>query len=223
MDPSVKSGITWSKFSIANGQTGKYEWKADFDTTWESTGARQPDLLAIEYGQISELTNEITIDENISVTVLCDGVAATKKSNVGGDLIPSDLIIGPGINTDLYTIMIYTDILTDEEKMQNHFADLMAYYQVDMTMFEKITSEKVKTKLYEALSSVKLGETSREYLQGVLESYALTGGDLGVVKIADYITFEGIQSRVEDYASARALFSLNNQALADLPLPSCRI
>lgn len=215
VDASAKGGVTKGYLFITNGQTGKIDWKNDFDITWDG-GQKQADLFAVDYGQMTDFTNEIVLGTKNVVRIYRDGVFVLENSHTGGALTPNALIVGPSSNTDVYAVMVYSGVLTEEQKMQNHFADLMAYYQVDMTMFDKITSDNVKALLYTALADIKIGETSQEYLQNVLESFALTGGSLGVIKAEDYLTFEGIQSRIEDYASARALFSFNNQKIAEL-------
>ncbi len=215
VDPAAKGGVAKGYLFMTNGQTGTADWKNDFDITW-SGGQKQPDLFAVDYGQMTDFTNEITLGTKNAIKIYKDGAFVTESSGTGGSIVPNSLVIGPSSNMDVYAILVYDGVLTEEELMQNHFADLMSYYQVDMTMFDMITDDRVKKSLYTALAEVKIGETTKDYLQSVLESFALTGGSLGVIKAEDYMTFEGIQSRIEDYASARALFSFNNQKIAEL-------
>ena len=89
----------------------------------------------------------------------------------------------------------------------------MSYYQVDIEGYAALEDEQVKKSLHQALANVKLGESSREALQNIVNSYVLTGGKLNAVESEDYLTFEGIQARIVDYASARALFSVKNEMI----------
>ena len=215
VDASAKGGVTKGYLFMANGQTGAVDWKCDYDTVWGS--AKQPDLFAVDYGVKTDLVNHISIETaKFTVNTYKDGGFVSTIAHTGGEIVPNSVVIGPSSNMDVYAVMVYNGALTEEETVQNHFADLMAYYQVDMTLFDKITKDEVKTMLYTSLAGVGIGETTKDYLQSALESFALTDGALGVIRAEDYLTFEGIQSRIEDYASARALFSVDNQRLAEL-------
>lgn len=214
-DPTAPSGINRGWIHTVNGNTGEEKWKKDVDVTINST--RYPSLFTEQYGYFFEFINNVTITGNtIKSTILKGTNTVGSVSNDYGPKIPRYVIIGPNFNRDFYAAIVYDHTLSEEEYRQNHFANLMAYYRVDMSSFDTIVDPKVKIALYNALKDAVIGETTKEYLQGIVDNFAMTGGLLGVIKAEDYLTFEGIQSRVEDYASARALFSIDRAKLEEL-------
>ncbi len=76
---------------------------------------------------------------------------------------------------DLYGLRLYEDTLTEDEREQNHFADLAKYYQLDLTDFDKILSATDKKTVYAALAGYTLVSdetifTAKETIQGALDT-----------------------------------------------------
>ncbi len=64
--------------------------------------------------------------------------------------------LGNGSNPTFFAIRTYSCVLTEEEMLQNHFADLAGYYGFNLVKFSYLTEEQ-KTTLFEALKSIELG------------------------------------------------------------------
>lgn len=209
------------------GDGSTIKWLSDYDTVWNSGRDKQPDLFAEPYGTIMEFTSTVEHDAeknkmNLSVYKNSQ-VVGTTKSFTAGPQLHNKLSLGHVIgNLNLYAVLVYDRTLTEAEMLQNHFANLMSYYQIDLTQFEMM-DETVKVKLYELLANEQVGKSSRTYLQNALDIYAFTGGDLGVISADDYVTFEGVQAHVDDYASIRALFSIDDASLATLEDKGCMV
>lgn len=216
VDNATPGGITWTWLYMIHGDTGERIWRADFDATWDN-GIKQPDLLGEPYDKIFELSNSFsTAEGKIKQNILKDGKLINTVSVTYGEKTPTSLTIGPYFNINFYAALVYDRALTEAEIRQNHFAHLMSYYQVAVEGYRQLDDAQVKSALHEALKDFRIGETSRETLQNIVNSYVLTGGQLSAVESSDYLTFEGIQARIEDYASARALFSVKNDMIAML-------
>ena len=208
---SAPGGIYSSLLYLRNSN-GDLEWKANYDT--EET----PTLFCYDYHTFLDFTNVVRLDslaDRYSLTTYQNrSIVSAHQNSCGDKLTGNTLTVGMFPNVNLYGVLVYDRVLTPEEMKQNHFANLMSYYKVDVSGFESLADPVVKTELYKILNSVKIGETSKEYLQSVLDSYVQTGGAFSVGVTEDYITFEGIQARLADYASARAKFALNMKNLA---------
>ena len=214
MHPSegdVPGGMYYSLLFLWNSNKG-LDWKANYDT------GNSPVLFAHDYHTFLDFTNVLTLDSSgkrYSLTTYQNRSLISTYQNSCGEKLPGNTLqVGMFPNINLYGVLVYDHALSVAEMKQNHFANLMAYYKVDVSGFASIVDPDVKNKLYDTLSSVRVNETTKEELQNILDSFALTGGALGVVEADDYITFEGIQTRLVDYASARAKFALNMKNLA---------
>ncbi len=66
-------------------------------------------------------------------------------------------------------IRMYSVALTAEQMAQNHAAELLDYYQVDLTVY-KALARSGRTKANTALASLRLGETSKEEIESILNT-----------------------------------------------------
>ncbi len=216
-------GITKSALFATDGSTGQTNWKIDFDTTW-SDNSKQPDLLAEPYGAINCYGTAVSFEgSSVKITVLKNGKEVKDTTIAAGEKTPTSIKLSSYFDKNFYAVLVYDRSLSEQEIKINHFADLMAYYKVDMTIFDTVVDEKVKLRLYEELAEVRVGETTREYLQNVVDSFAITGGTLGVIKAEDFIKFAGVQARKVDYASARGLFYMDLKKLDELERLGCLV
>ncbi len=206
------------------GDGSTIKWLRDFDTVWNNGRDKQPDLFAEPYGRIMEFTSAVeSASGKMNLSIFKDSKLVTESSFVGGEKLLGRLSLGHVAgNLDLYGLLVYNRTLTEAEMLQNHFANLMSYYQIDLTQFEMM-DEEVKVKLYALLAEEQVGQSNRTYLQNALDIYAYTGGDLGVIAAEDYVTFEGVQAHIDDYASIRALFSIDDASLAELESKGCMV
>ncbi len=75
----------------------------------------------------------------------------------------------------VYAIRVYDRALTEDELMQNHFADLCAYYQLDLTAFLSYVPEASRATVYRQWAKYTIDGQNKEDLQRALdESVAAT-------------------------------------------------
>ncbi|MBO7740480.1 MAG: hypothetical protein J6S34_03060, partial [Clostridia bacterium] len=66
-------------------------------------------------------------------------------------------------------LRMYSRALTEAEMAQNHAAELLDYYQVDLTVYNALT-EQGRAKANEALSTLRLGETSKKDIEKLINT-----------------------------------------------------
>lgn len=75
-----------------------------------------------------------------------DGTQDVTVNKAAGISISNSFLFGD-YPVYIYAVRVYNDLLTEQEKLQNYFADIAAFYGLDMTEFEK-ASDEVKKKVY---------------------------------------------------------------------------
>lgn len=65
--------------------------------------------------------------------------------------------VGNGSNMTLYAARVYNCVLTEEEILQNHFADLAGYYGFDLSLYTLLSPEE-KQQLFASLAKMELGD-----------------------------------------------------------------
>ena len=145
------------------------------------------------------------------------GWTGIKETANEGNLV---LKFGGGANGVMkfgfHAVRMYNRALSEAELRQNHAADLIKFYRVDLSLFDRL-SESAKGYFYDAVRDIALGETTKENLEEILESFALTGGALGIIKPEDLMTYDGVQSRVYGKdAALRLRYTLNTDKISYL-------
>ncbi len=215
-DDSNRNGISKTVLWLHNGE--KRVPVYDFDVSWGSP------LLEEEYDHIFEISSNISVtDAMAQITVLKDRTTVITKNTPKVAATTDTMSFGPSFNLNMYAILVYDHTLSEEELLQNHFASLMAYYKVDMTKFLQIEDPVIIEELYALLNTVRLGESSKEDLQAIVDNYAITGGLLGNVNVNDYVSYKGVQTRIKGKTSARALFAFDPETLATLEQQGCTL
>ena len=131
----------------------------------------------------------------------------------GNPNIKQQLTYGSTVATQYHSIRIYNCALTEAEMRQNHAVDLMKFYRVDLDLFNALTPKAIEY-FYDAVATYQIGETSKEDLEAILINFAVTGGVLGVITPEDFLTFDGVQARIEDYAAMRVRYTVDAEKLA---------
>ena len=121
--------------------------------------------------------------------------------------------------TDIYAIRVYEKVLTASEMEQNHFADILKYYQVNIDSLNMLP-ESFRDELYGIFNDYRVGDNEVE----VLELQKIF--DDAVQKVVEeneqffeaskIINFEGYQVRKINYNGLRSLYSVNSKTLAEL-------
>ncbi|MBQ8907265.1 MAG: hypothetical protein IJY71_01590, partial [Clostridia bacterium] len=86
---------------------------------------------------------------------LCQPTASTTCAVTEGSAYQGNFILFRSVPATVYSVRLYADTLTTLEKAQNHFADLAAFYQLDLADFDKLSAER-KAGVYQALHSFEL-------------------------------------------------------------------
>ena len=82
---------------------------------------------------------------------------------------------GSADNHNIYALRYYSDVLTDAERAQNHFADLAKFFRVDISGYaEKLNglSDEKKAEYYGAFSELAL-DSNRENVLIVFEAASM--------------------------------------------------
>ncbi len=150
----------------------------------------------------SEYDNGIYYTNSILTTATSTSRADYAKNSLNGyvsDATSTNFIMFNRTPCAVYSVRLYDADLTAAEKAQNHFADLCAYYLVDIAGFADATAD-AKAAAYAAVAALKLlAEGDAEYVatkakvQAAIDNAKATEFEAGTVLPA---TVEGITDRV---------------------------
>ncbi len=98
---------------------------------------------------------------NYDVVPNADGTMPHTVSSVDVSGSSSLFKIGEGQNINIYAVRVYKKALTQAELYQNHFADLMKFYRVDMKEYDLLSAEK-KAEIHTLFRDFKLTNTKDE-------------------------------------------------------------
>ena len=118
-----------------------------------------------EYGIIAFNINLTTSDNTHSYQFLKNGsgIRPTQYSSIADADENTDnygrFILFDNMAPTAYSVRLYTKPLTEEERLQNHFADVCAFYQLDMTGFDALDA-KARGVLYSIFSQTTLDEAN---------------------------------------------------------------
>ncbi len=117
---------------------------------------------------------------------------------------------------DVYAIRVYSKPLSEAQLKQNRFADLVRYYELDVSAYLAETDEALKGGIVSMIASQSIGSANKEEMQAKIDGYLMTGGVLDNFSVDEYIVFNGFQNRIKDYAAVRALFTVYPDRIAFL-------
>ncbi len=134
-----------------------------------------------------------------------------------GDISMSS--IGTGSAPKIYSIRIYTKALTESEIEQNHFADIAKFYRLDVSKIEELPNM-FKKNLYGIFNEYTVGdnEVDASALQAILDENidAILDSSEDMFGASAIVNFIGYQARVSSYNGLRAMYSVDETALATL-------
>lgn len=122
-----------------------------------------------------------------------------------------DIVIGDYADLEIYAIRIYAQRLGEDIMAQNHFADLMNYYKVDMAAFNLLTGAR-RIQLYTDFADVSLKETSGYALAKAIDD-SLAAQLSPNLTAEEYITFDGY-SVCRLVTGLRAEFTVSRDAIS---------
>ena len=116
-----------------------------------------------------------------------------------------------------YSIRLYNKVLNEGELAQNHLADLIAYYGVEADGLATLPAELLAV-VGERLATLSLNAVvgTEEYTAGaelIMTTVEELGDELGVA-VEDAIAFGGVSYRTSGDYGVRALFTVDNEAIA---------
>ncbi|MBR2951897.1 MAG: hypothetical protein IKC43_02865, partial [Clostridia bacterium] len=122
---------------------------------------------------------------------------------------------GKKLNMKIYAVRVYSDLLTDAERAQNHFADLCAYYGLDVAGYLALT-EVERAKIHTAFSSVRIDRTvSPASMQVFLDMCVQMKGNAPALLLDTLLSFDGYSVSIWNGISLRAEFSLDEALLTE--------
>ena len=129
--------------------------------------------------------------------------------------LPKKLILGAGVNTNIYTVRVYDHVLTEAEVKQNHFVDIMSLLGVSPFLFVRMTDDQ-KTAIYEQYAEIPLsaatdGTLTAEAIETGIAKTHLASNPRDVASML--VSFKGYQMATDDTVAARSLFALDKSLL----------
>lgn len=149
-------------------------------------------------------------------TLYCNGSSPStmstdkvKAANGGKTVLPAEgdfhLMVGyPGT---AYSVRVYNRVLSTAEMAQNHFADIAAYYQLDLTEYFK-ADKATRQAVHDTFASASMGQ-SRESILSMLQN--CLGGDPIDLSDSLYVT-DGLTVFLNAMGSMRDTVSLSGGA-----------
>ncbi len=169
-------------FYLADKGNGSYAYVDLNGVEWMQTTEEDIDITKTKATATTEDNKEVALvgpyyDRNTLVEVPAGTVGAMGPYSYYGRMsvsayVNSDLMyraedisympdqpgsVGNGSDMTLYAVRVYNCVLTREEILQNHFADLAGYYGFDLSLYT-LLSEEEKMELFVSLSKMELGD-----------------------------------------------------------------
>ena len=145
---------------------------------------------------------KIIRDGETSLNIAIDAEKYLSKT----DVLDKQFDVWRGLASTMYSVRVYDRILTDEERLQNHVADVCYYFGLDTTLLEEALLQiDDKSTVFQAFSHLSFDMTKEE------AQMALDNGMAGVWIIPEGI---GIKNNMSD--TVRYYFSLQYPALASM-------
>ena len=191
-------------------------WVYDYGATqW----TQKPFLDTKRAGEIIELSQSGQLDtatSKISFTTYRQGKdldTAASEYTYNPSLLTFKL--GKNLNLEIYAVRVYSDTLTAAERAQNHFADLCAYYGLDVAGYLALT-EVERAKIHTACSSVRIDRTvSPASMQVFLDMCVQMKGNAPHLLLDTLLSFDGYSVSIWNGISLRAEFSLDESLLTE--------
>ncbi len=109
----------------------------------------------------------------------------------------------------VYAIRVYNRVLTEEEQLQNHFADLVYYYGLDISAFKSYEN---KTEIYEGMKDYGF-DLERAEAQAILN--LLLGDNTAI--LAAVLEYDGLSARLSGANSGiRSVYLVNHKLVKAL-------
>ncbi len=127
-------------------------------------------------------------------------------SEYGPNYADAGVFLMQGIPGTVYAVRAYDFVLNAEQVAQNHFADLCAYFSLDVDALALLDAD-AKKDLYEEFSVYTFQNATKDELQALLDA------ETASISPLQYL---GVAARLEDYAAIRGTFYYNTDMAESL-------
>ncbi len=183
-----KANGGWGSFGYGNvGTSNSWEDKSGVYST--ITGSVQTKLITREMTYENEALTSVTYGMYRNSSQVWKGTMSTDSTKAAGTYYPTDaetvFYLFKNEEVDLYSIRIYDKVLSIEEQIQNRAADVIAYYDLDLSKYNDYTDE-LKAQARKAMAD--LGFTSdKASAQAILDGIAGYSADSNAAYDAAYV------------------------------------
>ncbi len=176
--------------------TNPYAWIYDYGT---AVWTKKPFLDVQSKGEIIELTQTGELDGSASKIAFSTyrsgkslGTVSSNSTYKDGFAYTPNLSFkfGKNLNMEIYAVRVYSDLLTDAERAQNHFADVAAYYTLDVTDYLTLT-EAEQAKVHEAFTTVRIDRGNTLDMQTYLNTLVAMKGNAPAAHLSAALSFDG--------------------------------
>ncbi len=181
----MQSGIGKSIFYLND------VWKSDCDWKDESR-----EILRMTPGTIRKLSLLMSItgtdDGNFSTaSELYRDASSLLKASATGAAAKESIMLSTNLSSRVYAIRLYDRVLTEAEVMQNHFADVCQFYQLDPSFY--LDASDINRELYDhALKSIVVGTTTPEEVTSILSAALNKMADTSKNEYTDLFVQDGL-------------------------------
>ncbi len=167
--PSLDGVDTSLALRYYYASTGGFSANGNTYATWNS-------FLAYDTTDVLNYTIRHTTDGKSSrYQILHDGIVSGVMEIGEEDYVPFELTDGRAqlfcyFPVNVYAVRVYNRALSDAERAQNHFADLLLYHRIDLSLFWNYLDEAEKTALMLSCADISFSDGA-EVLGARISSY----------------------------------------------------
>lgn len=134
-----------------------------------------------------------------------------------------DLWLLRNVSSTMYSVRVYPFVLSSEQKAQNHFADLCAYFALDMTGFDTL-GENDRKALYTAFSAFDFTANKTTLQTAISNAIAgATPAPGNTDPLAGAIVFDGFTLKLDTTNAIRTFYTVDDAIIAQLEEDGYRV
>ncbi len=138
---------------------------------------------------------------------------------------PNSIILGAGVNMNIYAVRAYNRVLTEAEFQQNHFGDLATQLNLSLAVFNKMNDTQ-KATIYAAyantpLSDATSGTLKKEDVEKKIAEVYLSENSANFAR--DLLSFKGFQVATNDETAIRSLFAADASLLKFVQMTGAKV
>ncbi|MBO5755802.1 MAG: right-handed parallel beta-helix repeat-containing protein [Clostridia bacterium] len=195
----------------ATGGLAAAKWKYRFrDTAWEKFSYGQTTTYAISFAHSSDSNSIYT---HYSDQVRLGAMEVTAEEYITNSEAGNMFQLMVGVAGTVYSVRVYDRVLSEDEMARNHVADLLYYYDLDVTvLLEVMEKAKGVEGIFSAFSGIGFNLTKEE-------AQKQFDACLGTI----WMRYSGIGIRKDGKDALRFYFDVNSASIAALSKSGFRI